>query len=86
MILQAATRQSGEQAFVPAILFVEVCIRRLEQRDPDLGRIVRLRFFAGLSEEEVGAVLGVTDRTIRREWSLAKALLRRHLEGEPLDS
>lgn len=67
------------------ILSVDDAIRRLEEQDPDLGRIVRLRFFAGLSEEEVGTVLGVTDRTIRREWSLAKALLRRHLEGEPLD-
>ncbi|MBL8878410.1 MAG: sigma-70 family RNA polymerase sigma factor [Phycisphaerales bacterium] len=67
------------------ILSVDEAISRLEQQDPDLGRIVRLRFFAGLSEQEVAAVLGITDRTVRREWSLAKALLRRHLEGEPLD-
>lgn len=67
------------------ILSVDDAVRRLESRDPDLGRIVRLRFFAGLSEQETAEALDVTDRTIRRDWALAKALLLKDLAGERVD-
>lgn len=67
------------------ILSVDEAVQRLEARDPDLGRIVRLRFFAGLTEQETANALGVTDRTVRRDWALAKALLMKDLAGEPID-
>jgi RNA polymerase sigma factor (TIGR02999 family) len=66
------------------ILSVNEAVCRLEARDADLGRIVRLRFFAGLTEQEVALVLGVTDRTVRRDWALARALLQKDLDGEPI--
>lgn len=61
------------------IMSVDAAIRRLEERDERMGRIVRLRFFAGLGIAEIAAVLGLTDRTVRREWSLARAWLHREL-------
>jgi RNA polymerase sigma factor (TIGR02999 family) len=67
------------------ILSLDEAVRRLESRDPDLGRIVRLRFFAGLNEQETAEALGVTDRTIRRDWALAKALLLKDLAGDRVD-
>lgn len=64
-----------------AIDALDRALERLEVRDPRLGRIVELRFYAGLSVEEVGEALGVSGRTIKRDWRLARAWLRRELAG-----
>lgn len=65
-----------------AIDALDRALERLEARDPRLARIVELRFFAGLSVDEVGEALGVSGRTIKRDWRLARAWLRLELEGE----
>lgn len=49
--------------------------RAMEQLDPRQKQVVELRFFAGLEEKEVAEVLGVTDRTVRRDWVKARAWL-----------
>jgi RNA polymerase sigma factor (TIGR02999 family) len=64
------------------IMSVDAAIRRLEERDGRMARIVRLRFFAGLGVAETAAALGLSDRTVRREWALARAWLHRELSGE----
>lgn len=51
----------------------------LEVVDPRQARIVSLRFFVGLNERETGAVLGLSERTVQREWRIARAWLRREL-------
>ena len=61
------------------IMSVDAAIRRLEERDGRMARIVRLRFFAGLGVAETAAALGLSDRTVRREWALARAWLHREL-------
>ena len=43
--------------------------------DERLVRVVELRFFAGLSDIEIGELLGVTERTVRRDWDKARAWL-----------
>ncbi len=48
--------------------------------DPRLVRIVEMRYFAGMSDLEIGRVLGVTDRTVRRDWERARLLLAGLLE------
>jgi RNA polymerase sigma factor (TIGR02999 family) len=78
-VVDLATEANPEE-----ILSVDEAVRRLEARDPDLGRIVRLRFYAGLTEQEAAAALGVTDRTVRRDWALAKAVLLKDLAGDPI--
>ena len=57
----------------------------LEQLDPRQRQIVEFRFFAGMEEREVAEVLGVSDRTVRREWVKARAWLYRAMypEGPP---
>ncbi len=52
-------------------------LRRLNQRQ---GRIVELRFFGSLSVEETAHVLGVSPRTVKGDWHLARAWLRNHME------
>jgi RNA polymerase sigma factor (TIGR02999 family) len=49
--------------------------------DARMAEIVQMRYFAGMRETEIAEVLGVTDRTIRREWEKARLLLRAALEA-----
>lgn len=55
-------------------------IRRLEAEDPRAGEIVRLRFFAGLGVDETAQALGLSRRTVLREWEFARAWLFAALE------
>jgi RNA polymerase sigma-70 factor, ECF subfamily len=54
-------------------------LQRLTKLDPRQGRIVELRFFGGLRVEETAHVLGISPRTVKREWSVAKARLHGNL-------
>jgi RNA polymerase sigma factor (sigma-70 family) len=47
----------------------------MEKLDPRQKQVVEFRFFAGMEEAEIAAVLGVSDRTVRREWVKARAWL-----------
>jgi len=61
------------------LLALDDALRALSSVDPQKGRIVELRFFAGLTVEEVAGLLGVAPITVKREWRLTKAWLRREL-------
>jgi RNA polymerase sigma-70 factor (ECF subfamily) len=63
------------------ILTLHEALDRLFRLDPQLARIVELRFFGGLTVEETAEVLGTSAATIKRAWSLAKAWLRREMES-----
>ena len=55
-------------------------LSRLEAHDPFLVKIVELRFFSGVKEEDVAEALGVSRSTVQREWRVAKRLLAQMLE------
>ena len=57
------------------LLAVDDSVNRLEKIDPRQARVVELRFFGGLGVEEVAEVLGVSPKTVKRDWSVAKAWL-----------
>ena len=57
------------------LLLIDESLQRLEKEDPESARIVLLKFFAGLTNHEVAATLGVTVRTVERQWAYAKACL-----------
>jgi RNA polymerase sigma-70 factor (ECF subfamily) len=57
------------------LLALDEALNRLAKLDIRRSRIVELRFFGGLSEEETGAVLGISSRTVKRDWRFAKAWL-----------
>ena len=57
------------------VLAVNESLERLEQIDPRQARIVELRYFSGLSTEEAAEALGISARTVIREWNVAKAWL-----------
>lgn len=57
------------------ILRVNEALSELEKVDERLVKVVEMRYFAGLSEPEIAAALGLTDRTVRRDWKRARLLL-----------
>lgn len=63
-----------------ALLQLDDALSWLAGLQPRLARVVECRFFGGLSEEEIAAALGVTTRTVQRDWAKARMLLRRALE------
>lgn len=58
---------------------LDEALTKLEQLDPEQGRIVELRYFAGLTVEEAAEALGLSPATLKRRWSLARAWLHREL-------
>jgi RNA polymerase sigma factor (TIGR02999 family) len=62
------------------VIAIDEALERLAQIDPRQSRIVELRFFAGLNVEEAGEVMGVSPKTIKREWRSAKAWLHREMD------
>jgi RNA polymerase sigma-70 factor, ECF subfamily len=76
--LNDALFPSPERA--PEILAVDEALNRLALLDERQSRIVELRFFAGMSEEEAGEVLGISARTVKRDWRIAKAWLFKELK------
>jgi len=62
------------------LLALHEALNRLSQFDPELARIVELRFFGGLTVEESAEVLECSSATIKRGWNLARAWLKKELE------
>jgi len=57
------------------ILDVDAALQRLAQIDRRLASVVEMRYFGGMTEVEIGEALGVTERTVRRDWEKARLLL-----------
>ena len=64
------------------VLDVNEALGRLKLLNVRLAQVVECRFFAGYSEEQTAAALGINERTVRRDWEKAKAWLRRELARE----
>jgi RNA polymerase sigma factor (TIGR02999 family) len=64
------------------LLALEEALLQLAELDCRQSQIVELRFFGGLTEEEAAVVLGVSTRTVKRDWRLAKAWLYQELSVE----
>jgi len=73
--------QASGQEDMTDFLALDEALRRLEALDPQLARIVELRFFGHLTVAETAAVLGMGESTIRAHWALAKTWLHREIQG-----
>jgi RNA polymerase sigma factor (TIGR02999 family) len=69
------------EALVKEMLGIDEALTRLQSVDERLARVVEWRFFGGMTEDEVAEALGVTARTVRRDWRAARAFLYRELYG-----
>jgi RNA polymerase sigma factor (TIGR02999 family) len=63
------------------LVALDAALARLAAFNPEGARIVQLHFFGGLSQGEIATMLGSSERTVRRQWSVARAWLRRELRG-----
>jgi RNA polymerase sigma factor (TIGR02999 family) len=61
------------------VLLINEALKQLEKDDPEQARVVVLKFFAGLTNQEVAETLGMGERTVERQWACAKARLFRWL-------
>ena len=76
----------GDHAIAPQpsvdIVALDDALERLAAVDPQQGRVVELRFFAGLSVEETAEALGISPATVKRDWATAKLWLYTRLKTE----
>lgn len=63
----------------PQLIILDEALSKLKICDPRQGRIVELRFFGGLTEEEISEVVGFSVRTVKRDWRVARAWLYREM-------
>ena len=81
------TRVALDEANAPAespdvdVITLHEALSELERIDPRQSRIVELKYFGGLNNEETAEVLSLSPATVKRDWSVAKLWLRRALEG-----
>jgi RNA polymerase sigma factor (TIGR02999 family) len=66
------------------LLILDQALTRLAQLDARAARVVELRYFVGLNNEETAAVMAISERTVKRDWSSAMAFLQAEL-GENKD-
>jgi RNA polymerase sigma factor (TIGR02999 family) len=64
------------------VLLVDEALEQLKLEDPEKAKIVMLKFFAGLTNEQAAEILSVNERTVRRQWEFAKAWLFDRIRGE----
>jgi RNA polymerase sigma factor (TIGR02999 family) len=76
---RVATAQQSEQ-----VLALDEALERLAAVNPRLSQVVECRYFGGLSEAETAEALGITSRTVQRDWSKARAWLVQELGVEPV--
>lgn len=73
----------ASQPSIVDVLALDQALDALSSRDARQGRVVELRFFAGLSIDETAEAIGVSSATVEREWAMAKAWLHRRLSVQP---
>ena len=64
------------------LIALDEALAKLEKIDPRKGKVVTLRFFAGLSVEETAAAMDLSPATVKNEWAFARAWLHREMSGD----
>jgi RNA polymerase sigma-70 factor, ECF subfamily len=75
----------GGQSSNVDVLALHEALERLRERDAQAARVVELRVFSGLSHKEISGLLGTSERTVKREWAVGRAWLRKEL-AEDIDA
>ncbi len=75
--------EPGEEASDAFLIALDGALQSLEQLSPRLAQLVEFRYFAGYTDEEIAEMLGLTQRTLRRDWVKVRAWLYQHL-GEDI--
>ena len=81
LTLQTLVEEDTQQTHAVELDALEDALLKLEQFDPELAEIVTLKFYGGLSHQEIAGVVDSSERTIRRDWSVARLWLNRELNA-----
>jgi len=73
--METLVGESSEQ-----VLSIDLALTKLQRIEPRLARLVEYRFFAGYNEDDTAELMGVSTRTVQREWLKARAWLYQHLD------
>jgi RNA polymerase sigma factor (TIGR02999 family) len=65
------------------VLAINEALDRLTARDPFKAEVVKMRYFAGLNQDEIATALGVSEPTVRRHWAIARAWLYAEMKTQP---
>ena len=65
------------------VLLINDALEQLRNQEPEKARIVVMKFFGGMTNQEVAENLGVTERTVERQWAYAKAWLYQNIRSQP---
>ena len=68
-----------QEQHYPQLIMLDTALSKLEQLDPQQSRVIELRFFGGLTEEEIATVMDISLSTVKREWKAARAWLYREM-------
>jgi DNA-directed RNA polymerase specialized sigma24 family protein len=81
----AAADQLGAPRAAPVedLLALDRALEKLAAVDAELERLVEWRFYAGLTLEEIAALTGTSERTLKRDWQVARSFLLREIGGGP---
>jgi RNA polymerase sigma factor (TIGR02999 family) len=82
MLVTLGEDSVGETHDEERLIALHDALTALSRNSERLGRLVELRFFAGLNDAEIGAVLRISPRTVQRDWRTARAFLSRELEED----
>ena len=63
------------------ILLIDEALERLRAENPEAAKLVTMKFFAGMTNQEIADILGVTERTVERRWAFAKVWLLDNIQG-----
>jgi DNA-directed RNA polymerase specialized sigma24 family protein len=74
--------EPGETAAGLDMLELAELLSVLETKEPRMADVVRLKFYVGLSVVEIAEALGIDERSVKRDWALARQWLRGHLENQ----
>jgi RNA polymerase sigma-70 factor, ECF subfamily len=66
---------------VEQVLAIHAAVERLAEWDPRQAKVVELRYFSGFTVPEIAEILEVSEKTVKRDWSMARAWLQTQLEG-----
>jgi RNA polymerase sigma factor (TIGR02999 family) len=64
------------------VLLIDEALEHLEKEDPEQARVVVLKFFGGLTNQEAAEALGISERSVDRQWSCAKARMFRWIDAQ----
>jgi RNA polymerase sigma-70 factor, ECF subfamily len=73
--------RAGRSTSPEELLDLDLALEKLAAEHPRLAKVVEMRYFAGLELTEIGEVLAISERTVKRDWAFARAWLLAELEG-----